>query len=410
MDSINRVVVVGAGQAACEAAFQLRARGFAGDITILGEEPHPPYQRPPLSKKFLSGEWEEDRLVLKPAEVYAEKNIGLRLNTRVTEILRQGKRLMLEGGETLAYDALILATGSRPRKLALPGAELPNVFTLRTIADIEMMKPYFKPGASLAVIGAGYIGLEAAAVARTLGLEVTVIEAMSRPLARVTSLEVASFFHEQHSARGVKFVFDAKARAILGEGRANAVEIESGEQIACDFILIGAGGVPETTLAAAAGLEITNGIVTDAQSRTSDPFIYAIGDCACRPLSHYGVTARLESVHNAIEGGKIVAAAITGQTPSPEELPWFWSDQYELKWTIAGLFQSADRTILRGARADGAFAAFYYQGEKLVAVDAINRPGDYMGAKQVMQRGRSIAPALVGDLSKTMKEIVAQSA
>lgn len=410
MNSVNKVVIVGAGQAACEAAFQLRTRGFAGEVTIVGEEPHPPYQRPPLSKKFLAGEWAEDRLILKPPEVYADKNIALRTGARVTEIDRAGKAVLLEGGDRLAYDALILATGSRPRRLPLPGAELPNVFMLRTIADIETMKPYFKPGAKLAVIGAGYIGLEAAAVGRTLGLEVTVIEAMSRPLARVTSEPVANFFFNQHSQRGVHFVFDAKARAIVGEGRARAVAIESGEEIACDFVLIGAGGVPETTLAAAAGLEISNGVVTDAQARTSDPAIYAIGDCACRPLGHYGVTARLESVHNAIEGGKIVAAAITGQTPTPEELPWFWSDQYELKWTIAGLFQGADRTVLRGDPASGAFAAFYYRGEKLVAVDAVNRPGEYLGAKQVMQRGRTIAPALLSDMSKTMKEIVAASA
>ncbi len=409
MSEIGKVVIVGAGQAACEAAFQLRARGFAGAVTMLGEEPYAPYQRPPLSKKFLSGEWDLERLMLKSDEVYAEKEVRLRLGAPVTGIDRMAKRVALKGGETLDYDALILATGGRARTLPLPGADLPNVFVLRTIADIEAMKPFFQAGAKLAVIGAGYIGLEAAAVARTLGLDVTVIEAMDRPLARVTSPEVASFFHAEHAKNGVRFVFNAKAEAILGEGRASAVAIADGEAIACDFVLIGAGGVPEVTLARDAGLEIANGVVTDAQSRTSDPAIYAIGDCACRPLSHYGIVARLESVHNAIEGGKIAAAAITGQTPSPEELPWFWSDQYSVKWQIAGLFQGADHAVLRGDPAQGAFACFYYRGETLLAVDAINRPGEFMGAKQVLQRGRTIAPGLVADMSKTMKEIVAAS-
>jgi 3-phenylpropionate/trans-cinnamate dioxygenase ferredoxin reductase component len=409
MSSAQKVVIVGAGQAACEAAFQLRHRGSAGEISIVGEEKLPPYQRPPLSKKFLAGEWDESRLLLKPAEVYEAQNIALMLGRRATWIDRKTKHVRLDGGGEIAYDALILATGSRPRTLPLPGADQANVFVLRTVADVEGMKPFFTAGAKLVVIGAGYIGLEAAAVGRQLGLDVTVIEAMPRPLARVTSDLVAGFFLDQHTSRGVIFRLGAKAKAITGKGRASGVEIDGGEIIPADLVLIGAGGVPETSLAQKAELTIADGIVTDKLCRTSDPDIYAIGDCACRPLGHYGRVFRLESVHNAIEGGKIAAAAITGQTPPDEELPWFWSDQYELKWTIAGLFQGSDNVHVRGEPQKGAFAAFYYQEDKLLAVDAVNRPGDYLGAKQVMQRGRTIAPALVHDMSKTMKEIVAAS-
>jgi 3-phenylpropionate/trans-cinnamate dioxygenase ferredoxin reductase subunit len=409
MSVINRVVIIGAGQGGAETAHQLRAKGFAGEVTLIGEEALAPYQRPPLSKKFLLGEWAEDRLQLKPPARYDDDRIALMLNTRATWIDRANKRVRLEGGRELLYDALVIATGSRPRMLPIPGADLAGVHVLRTYSDVEAIQKRFVPGAKLAVIGAGYIGLEVAAVGRQKGLDVTVIEALSRPLARVTSPEMAGFYLDQHTERGVRFVIGGKAAVFKGQDAVRAVGLTDGQEIAADIVIVGAGVVPETSLAASAGLEIGDGVVTDENCRTSDPSIYAIGDCACRPLKHYGRVARLESVHNAIEGGKIVAAAIAGAPPPHLELPWFWSDQYDLKWTTAGLFNGYDSIVWRGAPSPSGFAAFYYIGPRLIAVEAVNRPGDYLGAKKVMEEGRTIDPALVQDMSKTMKEIVAAS-
>ena len=409
MSEIARVVIVGAGQAGAEAAGQLRQRGFTGEITLIGEEKLAPYQRPPLSKKFLLGEWAEDRLPLKPPEIYENERITLMLGRRVTWIDRANKRVRFDHGNEIPYDALILATGARPRALPIPGADLPGVHLLRTYTDVEAMQPRFQAGAKLVVVGAGYIGLEVAAVGRQKGLEVTVIEALSRPLARVTSPEMAGFFLDQHTERGVRFVLGGKAAVFKGESAVRAVGLTDGQEIPADLVVIGAGVTPDMSLAEGAGLEVADGIVTDRCGRTSDPAIFAIGDCACRPLVHYGRVQRLESVHNAIEGGKIVAASILGQEPPHEELPWFWSDQYELKWTTAGLFQGYDHLVARGAPAATGFSQFYYRGERLLAAEAVNRPGDYMGAKKVMEQGRTIDPALVQDMSKTMKEIVAAS-
>ncbi len=264
---------------------------------------------------------------------------------------------------------------------------------LRTYSDVEAIQKRFVAGAKLAVIGAGYIGLEVAAVGRQKGLDVTVIEALSRPLARVTSPEMAGFYLDQHTERGVRFVIGGKAAVFKGQDAVRAVGLTDGQEIAADIVIVGAGVTPETSLASSAGLNIGDGIVTDEMCRTSDPNIYAIGDCACRPLKHYGRVARLESVHNAIEGGKIAAAAITGQTPPPLEVPWFWSDQFDLKWTTAGLFNGYDKIVWRGAPSVSGFAAFYYAGPRLLAVEAVNRPGDYLGAKKVMEEGRTIDPA-----------------
>jgi 3-phenylpropionate/trans-cinnamate dioxygenase ferredoxin reductase subunit len=382
-------------------------RGYEGEITLIGDERLAPYQRPPLSKKFLAGEWGEDRLPLKPAARYEEDRVTLMLGRRVTWIDRANKRVRMDGGREIPYDALIIATGARPRMLPIPGADLPGVHVLRTFSDVEAIQPRFKAGAKLAVIGAGYIGLEVAAVGRQTGLDVTVIEAFSRPLARVTSPEMAGFFLDQHTERGVRFVIGAKAAVLKGETSVRAVGLADGEEVPADLVIVGAGVAPDIALAETAGLTIGDGIVTDGACRTSDPSIYAIGDCACRPLSYYGRVARLESVHNAIEGGKIAAATIVGQEPPPQELPWFWSDQYDLKWTTAGLFNGYDHLAWRGAPAVTGFSAFYYSGERLLATEAVNRPGDYMGAKKVMEQGRTIDPALVQDMSKSMREIVA---
>jgi 3-phenylpropionate/trans-cinnamate dioxygenase ferredoxin reductase subunit len=414
VSEINRVVIVGAGQAGGEAAAHLRTQKFQGEITLVGEETLPPYQRPPLSKKFLAGELPEDRLPLRPAEIYAEENITLMLGRRAVWIDRAGKRLRLDGGQELPYDALILATGSRPRLIKIPGIDLPGVHYLRTFSDVEAIRPRFQAGAKIVIVGAGYIGLEIAAVARERGLDVVVIEAAARPLSRVTSPEMAGFFLDQHIAKGVQFRLGAQAAVIKGDSAVRAVGMADGEEAPADLVIIGAGIVPDTHLAELAGLEIakgpppTDGIMTDAQTRTSDPAIFAIGDCARRPFIHYdNRPMRLESVHNAIEGAKIAAAAICG-APAPNlELPWFWSDQYDLKLTIAGIQAGYDSIVTRGNPADRAFALFYYRAGRLLAVDAVNRQADYLGAKLAMQRGANLSAEAVGDDSRPMKEIVA---
>ncbi|MET0183001.1 MAG: FAD-dependent oxidoreductase [Caulobacterales bacterium] len=407
---IRRVVIVGAGQGGGEAAHRLRHADPNLEITLIGEEPLAPYQRPPLSKKYLSGEWDVERLLLRPPSVYAEERIALLLKRKAVWIDRSAKRVRLEGGQELAYDALILATGAQPRKLPIAGADLAGVHTLRTAADVDAIKAHVKPGANLVVIGAGYIGLEGAAVARQMGMDVTVLEAAVRPLARVTSPEVAGFFLDEHTAKGVRFELNAQVAVLKGTDRVRAVGLANGAEIPADIVIVGIGINPDTTLAQQSGLLVENGIIVDKQMRTSDPSIYAIGDCVMRPLVHFDDRlSRLESVHNAIEGGKIAAAAILGQPHPAEEVPWFWSDQYDLKLQIAGQFQGYDKLVMRGDPKQRAFAAFYYHGGRLIAVDAVNRPAEYLGAKQLIQRGKSVAPELLADLSKPMKEIVASA-
>lgn len=404
---IKRVIIIGAGQGGGETAQRLRQGGFSGEITLIGEEPCAPYQRPPLSKAYLKGELSMDRLLLRPASVYSEEHIAFLSPLKAVWIDRANKKVRTEGGRELPYDALVIATGARPRSLPLVGADLAGVHTFRTAADVDAIRPHFTPDAKLVVIGAGYIGLEVAAVARQCGLHVTVVETAVRPLARVTSPEVAGFFLDEHTRQGVRFVLGGQPAIIKGEDRVTAVCLADGMEIKTDLVIAGIGVTPETTLAQQCGLTVDDGVVTDRQCRSSDPSIFAIGDCARRPMAFYGERlTRLESVHNAVEGAKIVAATILGQTHA-EEAPWFWSDQYDLKLQIAGLFQGYDHVVFRGVMADRAFAAFYYKGDRLIAVDAVNRPSEYLGAKMLIQTNRSVPPAAIEDISRPMKEIVA---
>ncbi len=406
--AVQRIVIVGAGQAGGEAAQRLRTAGFAGELTLIGEEPWAPYQRPPLSKKYLAGDIEARHLLLRPPELLEEERIAFLPATRAVWIDRGNKRLRLEGGRELGYDALILATGARARRLTLPGADLPGVHVVRTIDDIDAMRPGFVAGARLVVIGAGYIGLEAAAVARKLGLDVLVLEAAARPLARVTGPDLAGFLMDEHIAHGVRFALGAQAAVIKGDARVRAVGFADGTEQPADLVITGIGINPECGLATQAGLDVADGIVVDEAMRTSDPAIYAIGDCARRPLLHYpGRAQRLESVHNAIEGAKLAAAAMLGQAPPKPEAPWFWSDQYDLKLQIAGLSQGHDRVIQRGAMKDRSFALIYYAGARLIAVDAINRPAEYLGVKKLIEKGVSPAPDVLADPATVMKDVVA---
>ncbi|MEZ5957534.1 MAG: FAD-dependent oxidoreductase [Hyphomonadaceae bacterium] len=410
MDEIRRVIIIGAGQAGGETAQRLRQAGFEGEITLIGEEPVAPYQRPPLSKAYLKGDLDIDRLMLRPASVYSEEHIALLTKTRAVWIDRANRKVRIEGGRELPYDALILATGAKPRKLPLVGADLDGVHLFRTAADVDGVRARFVSGAKLIVIGAGYIGLEVAAVARQCGLDVTVVETAVRPLARVTSPEVAGFFLDEHTRQGVRFVLGGQAAVIKGADSVTGVGLTDGAELPADLVIAGIGVTPDIAIAEQCGLTVNNGIVTDRHCRTSDPNIFAIGDCAARPMAHYeGRIARLESVHNAVEGAKIVAAVLTGGKEHTEEAPWFWSDQYDLKLQIAGLFQGYDRIAFRGVMADRAFAAFYYKGEKLIAVDAVNRPAEYLGAKMLIQTNRTLPPDVIEDMSRPMKELVASA-
>jgi 3-phenylpropionate/trans-cinnamate dioxygenase ferredoxin reductase subunit len=404
---INRVIIIGAGQGGGEVAQRLRQGGFEGDITLIGEEPSAPYQRPPLSKAYLKGDLSMDRLLLRPPSVYAEENIALISPVRAVWIDRKSKRVRLEGGRELPYDALVLATGARPRKLPLSGADLAGVHLFRTAADVDAIRPKFVSGAKLIVVGAGYIGLEVAAVARQRGLEVTVIETAVRPLARVTSPEVAGFFLDEHTRQGVRFVLGGTPAVIKGQEHVTGVGLTDGAELPADLVIAGIGVNPEVTLAQQCSLAVDNGIVTDHECRTDDPAIFAIGDCANRPITQFdNRRVRLESVHNAIEGAKIVSAAILRQKPPTLEAPWFWSDQYDLKLQIAGLFQGYDHIAFRGVPESRSFAAFYYKASKLIAVDAVNRPGEYLGAKILIQAGKTVAPEVLTDESRPMKELV----
>lgn len=407
----DRIVIVGGGQAGAQTAFSLRGWGFEGPITLIGDEPAPPYQRPPLSKAFLKGEMPEERLYFKPETWYAESGVDLVLSTRVTAINRSQGTISLERRDAVGYDHLVLATGSRPRPLPVPGANLENVFELRSLEDVERLAPHMQPGRRLVIVGAGYIGLEAAAVARQMGLDVTVLEMAERVLARVTSPLMSEFYEGEHRAQGVDIRTNARLEALHGEaGAVKTAQLADGEQIPADIVLVGIGILPNDDLAKEAGLACRNGIFVDRDGRTNDARIHAAGDCAHRPLVHYGRSGRLESVHNAIEQGKLIAADLLGRDRPPEDTPWFWSDQYDLKLQIAGLSAGYDEIVVRGDPAERKFAAFYLADGRLISVDAVNSAPEFLASKRLIAMGAKVAPERLSDMSITMKEIAASAA
>ncbi|MFN7055264.1 NAD(P)/FAD-dependent oxidoreductase [Hyphomonas sp.] len=411
LSAAERIVIAGAGQAAAQAVQSLRQGGYAGALTIIGDEPALPYQRPPLSKAYMKGEFEEERLYFRPSAWYEDNKVEILLGTRATRIDRAAQILHLEHGGELPYDALILATGSRPRKLACSGADAANVHDLRTLADVERLRPQMVSGRRIVIIGAGYIGLEAAAVARQMGLDVTVLEMAPRVLARVTSEVISDFYTREHTAQGVKILTGtAVSHLETGNGAATAAILADGTRLEADIILAGIGILPNEELAKEAGIACSNGILTDRDARTSDPRIFAAGDCAARPLVHYGRTGRLESVHNAIEQGKLAAAAILGQPRPAEDCPWFWSDQYDLKLQIAGLSTDHDEVVVRGDPAARKFAAFYLKNGVLIAVDAVNSPPEFLASKKLIMAGARVPAHLLADTSTPMKDIAALAA
>ena len=381
------VIIIGAGQAGLQSIVSLRQSGYPKEITLIGDEAYLPYQRPPLSKAYLSGKMERERLFLKPESFFTDNNVTVKLATPVASIDAGAKSVTLESGESLAYEDLILATGSRPRRLDLAGRELANIFDLRGMADIDAMQPHFIAGEKIVVIGGGYIGLEAAAVAADMGLHVHVLEAAPRLLARVAEPEISAFYDRIHKARGVTIITQSRIEGFVGERDCvSGIQMADGSVIDADIVITGIGIVPNIELAQAAGLTLDNGIVVNDVGQTSDAHIYAAGDCTQHPNDVLGRKLRLESVPNAIEQGKAVASAICGAPKPYHQVPWFWSDQYDVKLQIAGLPTKIDQKVLRGDDTSNSFAWFYFSGDKLTGVTAVNRPAEFMAGRMLIEK------------------------
>lgn len=405
----QNILIVGAGQAAIQALDTLRKRGYAGRLTLVGDEPWLPYQRPPLSKKYLAGSLERERLLIRPASFFSEHSVTTHLGRKVAEIAPHQHHVRLEDGLVLAFDALLLATGSRPRRLNVPGGDLPGVHTLRSIADVDRIRAECTRGARMVVIGGGYIGLEVAATARELGLEVTVLEMAERVLSRVTCPEMSAFYTAEHARAGVRIRCGVQLRALHADpatGRVSRVLTEGGEEFPADLVLVGVGVVPADELARAAGLECENGVVTDGFCRTSAPDIYAAGDCASHLNRQYGRHLRLESVDNAFEQGTSAALNLLGIPTVHDKVPWFWSDQFDLKLVIVGLCQEHDTVIARGDPAARSFSACYLRGGELVAIDTINHPKDQMAARKLIAARARPDPDKLADPAIALKDSV----
>ena len=402
-------IIVGAGHGAGQAVSSLRSGGFEGRIVLIGEEPYIPYQRPPLSKKFLAGEMAVDRLYFKPEKFYHDRDVELKLNTRVTQIDRAAKTVTTSAGDTFAYNKLLLMTGTRVRKLKVPGADLPGVCYLRNIEDVDQMRDAFKPGAKLAVIGGGYIGMEVAAVANKMGLQVTVIEALERIMSRGIGEEVSNFFQDMHREEGVTILTNKGVSGFEGETHISQVVCADGTKVDADIAVVGIGVLPNQELAEEAGLKCDNGIVVDEFCRTEDPDIFAGGDCTNHPNPLLNRTLRLESVHNAVEQGKTAAASMLGESKAYAQVPWFWSDQYDVKLQIAGMPDGYDNHVVRGDPSKRKFAVFYLKDSKIICVFAINAMAEYMQGRKLIERAAIVSSDRLADTSINMKEIIQES-
>lgn len=402
----ERVVIAGAGHAAGQVVASLRQNKFAGEIVLIGDEPYLPYQRPPLSKKFLAGELPAERLYVKPASFYDDAKVELHLDTSIVALDRQAKCLSLQDGETIEYDRLVLALGSRVRKLHVDGCGLKGVHYFRTIADVDRIRKKMEPGRRMVIVGAGYIGLEVAAVAQQAGLDVTVIEMADRVMSRVVSAEISDFYQIEHTNQGVKFRLSTGVTALNGKKRVKSVTTSEGEDVPADIVVIGIGILPNTELATDAGLDVDNGIVVDDHCQTSDPDIYAVGDCTMHPNAIYGRELRLESVHNALEQAKTAAANLCSKDTAYTQVPWFWSDQYDLKLQIAGLSEGYDDVVIRGNPVERSFSCLYLREGRLIAVDAINAPRDFVQSKQLIANQVEIATDRLADSGVALKDLM----
>ncbi len=398
------IVIVGAGQAAASLVARHVALESPQPLLLIGEEPHPPYQRPPLSKKYLLGQLERDRLFIRPRGWYADNGVDTRFDTRVAEIRPDSREVVTADDEAIAYDKLVLCTGAHAR--ALPdalGGGLAGVYLLRTIDDIDRMTPDFRPGRKLLIVGGGYIGLEAAASARALGLEVCVIEMAERIMQRVAAAETSDYFRHLHTGHGVDLrESTALKRLHATDGRVSAAEFDSGDVIDTDLVLVGIGAAPNVALAEAAGLDCDNGIAVDATCRTSDEHVYAAGDCAS--FTRNGARVRLESVQNAADQGDLVARVLAGEDATYDALPWFWSDQYDCRLQIVGLNHGFDRTVRR-ASDERRVSIWYYAGDRLLAIDAMNDPKAYAFGRMIIEAGKHPPPEQIADPATDLKAI-----
>jgi 3-phenylpropionate/trans-cinnamate dioxygenase ferredoxin reductase subunit len=399
------IIVIGAGHAGAQLVESLRSGGFDGKLIMIGDEAHRPYDRPSTSKELLSGGIELDRIFLKRQQFYADKAIDLRLGATATAIDAAKRTVALSTGEVLSYDKLVIATGARARLLRVPGADLDGVFYLRSLADSQAISARLGPGKRLAIVGGGYVGLEVAASAIKLGCKVTVIEALERLLARVAGTEVADFYADVHRAAGVDFHFGVIIERFVGEGSVKFVRLTDGTEIPADVVVVGIGAIPNTELAAAAGLAVENGIVVDDCGRTTDPAIFAAGDATNHPNALLGTRLRLESVPAAMGQARAVSSAILGNPKPFHEIPWFWSDQYDIKLQIVGMSEIGDKVVLRGKPADRRFAAFYLRKGKIVAVNAINSGKDFIQGRKLVGEGRVADLAKLADPTVPLPEV-----
>jgi 3-phenylpropionate/trans-cinnamate dioxygenase ferredoxin reductase component len=402
----RKILVAGAGQAAIAFAAKLRELDTDCEITLIGEESSLPYQRPPLSKKYMTGEMEAERLLLRPAAWYADAQVNCRTNQRVVAVSPEARTVSLADGETLDFDKLLFATGSTPRRLPDEiGGNLGGVYTLRSLADADAISAELVPGRQLLVLGGGYIGLEAAAVAVSRGLKVTVVEMASRILNRVASTETADYFRNLHRSNGVEIVEATAITRLTGtRGRVTGVEFPDGNEMAVDFVLVGIGIIPNDSLAAAAGLETANGIAVDLNTRTSNHDIHAAGDCAS--FEFRGSRIRLESVQNAIEQAEAAARFIAGEAVEYRPVPWFWSDQYDCKLQIAGFNMGFDKTVMRPGQREGSQSVWYFTEGQLIAVDAMNDSRSYMIGKRLLELRRNLTMEQVADPDFDMKSLI----
>ena len=399
------IVIVGAGQAAASFISRHAALGSEQPLLLVGEESHPPYQRPPLSKKYLLGELERERLFIRPLQWYTDQAVKLRFDTRIDTIDRERRQVVSSGGESIEYDKLLLCTGSRARALPTEiGGSLDGVFTLRSIADIDRMSPELQAGRKLLIVGGGYIGLEAAAVGRQLGLEVTVLEMAERILQRVAAAATSDYFRNLHSGHGVSLHESTRLARLLSDGgKVCGAELESGEIIDADLVLVGIGNIPNTEIAQAAGLDCDNGISVNETCQTSDAHIYAAGDCS--NFVRNGQHIRLESVQNAADQGDLIARVLAGEKVTYTALPWFWSDQYDCKLQIVGLNHGYNQTVLRPGANPSSQSIWYYRDQQLLAIDAMNEPKSYAFGRKIIEAGKHPTAEQVADPATDLKAL-----
>jgi 3-phenylpropionate/trans-cinnamate dioxygenase ferredoxin reductase subunit len=403
---ISTILIIGGGQAGAQAVDTLRREGFAGRLVLIGDEPGLPYQRPPLSKKYLSGEMAADRLLFRHQSFYDEHRVELILGVQAVRLDAAAHEVTLADGRQLTYDGLLLCLGATSRRLTCPGGELDGVHYLRGLGDVSPIRTGFKPGGRVVIVGGGYIGLETAATCRHMGCEVTVLEMADRIMNRVVAPAVSEYFALEHRKHGVEILCDMRVTCLEGEGRVERVVCADGASLAADFVIVGVGAVPTTSLASEAGLACDNGIIVDEYCRTSDASIFAAGDCTNHPSLRYARRVRLESVDNAFEQGKTAALNLLGRQVTHDRVPWFWSDQFDNKLLIVGLAQDHNKLVVRGDPKSRSFSVCYLKDRELLAVEAINHSKDYMAARKLIAERALLNPEKLADPLLGLKEAV----